>query len=51
MLALEMVTPIAVTGKHKIGGGDPEAEGSGSAAGAATLYNLRLLTEYVVFKS
>ena len=38
MLAFEMLTPIAVTGKPKIGGGDPEVSPPGSAAVAARLY-------------
>ena len=38
MLALEMLSPIAVTEKAEVGTG-------GSAAGGASLYNLRLPTE------
>ena len=49
MLALEMLSPIAVTEKAEVGtGGDgvgTESPQAGAAAGAALLYNLRLPTE------
>ena len=48
MLALEMLSPIAVTETTEVGGGNEVTPGSpqaGAAAGAASLYNLRLPTE------